>query len=80
MLFRSTPREININIEDMLITTESVRLMGTSQSFDSAYNWQRLLQDAPEFSTVEVQYIQREPEGELVHFTVIASFAMKEQK
>lgn len=76
----STPPEININLEDMLITTESVRLMGTSQSFESAYNWQRLLQNAPQFSTVEVRDIQREAEGELVHFTVLVSFATKEQK
>jgi len=76
----STPPEININLEDMLITTESVRLMGTSQSFESAYNWQRLLQKAPQFSTVDIRDIQREPEGELVHFTVLVLFATKEQK
>ena len=76
----STPPEININLDDMLITTESVRLTGTSQSFESAYNWQRRLQDVPQFSTVEVRDIQREPEGELVHFTVLVSFATKEQK
>ena len=76
----STPPEININLDDMLITTESVRLTGTSQSFESAYNWQRRLQDVPQFSTVDIRDIQREPEGERVHFTVLASFAMKEQK
>ena len=76
----STPPEININLEDMLITTESVRLTGTSQSFESAYNWQRLLQNAPQFSTVDIRDIQREPEGKLVHFTVLVSFATKEQK
>ena len=76
----STPPEININLEDMLITTESVRLTGTSQSFESAYNWQRQLQNVPQFSTVDIRDIQREPEGERVHFTVLASFATKEQK
>ena len=74
----STPPEININLEDMLITTESVRLTATSQSFESAYNWQQRLQDVAEFSTVEVRDIQREPEGERVHFTVLISFAAKE--
>jgi Tfp pilus assembly PilM family ATPase len=74
----STPPEININLDDMLITTESVRLIGTSQSFESAYNWQRRLQDVPQFSTVDIRDIQREPEGERIQFTVLASFATKE--
>jgi hypothetical protein len=76
----STPPEININLEDMLITTESVRLTATAKSFESAYNWQRRLQGAPQFSTVDIRDIQREPEGERVHFTVLVSFATKEQK
>jgi len=76
----STPPEININLEDMLITTESVRLTATAKSFESAYNWQRRLQGAPQFSIVDIRDIQREPEGERVHFTVLVSFATKEQK
>jgi hypothetical protein len=52
--------------------------MGTSQSFESAYNWQRRLQDVPQFSTVDIRDIQREPEGERIQFTVLASFATKE--
>ena len=76
----STPPEININLEDMLIIAESVRLTATAKSFESAYNWQRRLQGAPQFSTVDIRDIQREPEGERVHFTVLVSFATKEQK
>ena len=76
----STPPEMNISLNDMLITTGSVRLMGTSQSFESVYNWQRLLQDAPQFSNVDVRDIRREPESERIHFTVLASFASKGQE
>jgi len=75
---KSLPLEANISINNMLITTESVRLTGTAQSFESVYNWQRLLQDAPQFSTVDVQGILREPESELVHFTVLVSLTMLE--
>jgi Tfp pilus assembly PilM family ATPase len=77
---KNTPTELNISLKDMLITTESVRLTATSQSSDSAYNWQRRLQSAPQFSTVDIRDIQLEPEGERVHFTVLVSFATKEQK
>lgn len=75
-----TPPEMNINLNDMLITAESVRLMGTSQSFESVYSWQRLLQDIPQFSNVDVRDIRREPKSERVQFTVLASFATKGQK
>jgi hypothetical protein len=76
----STPPEVDISLDDMLITTESVRLTGTSESFESVYNWQRLLQGVPQFSTVDVgQDTQREPEGGQVRFTVLVSFATKEQ-
>lgn len=76
----STPPEANISLDDMLITTESVRLTGTSQSFESVYNWQQILLDARQFSTVDVQDIRREPKSERIRFTVLASFAMKERE
>ncbi len=65
-------------INNMLITAESVRLAGTSQSFESVYNWQRLLQEAPQFSSVNVQDIRREPESKLVQFTMLALLAAPE--
>ena len=76
----NTPADMNISCDDMLITTESVRLTGTSESFESVYNWQRLLQDAPQFSSVDVGSPQREPDGELIRFTVLASFVARDQE
>ena len=76
----NTPADMNISFDDMLITTESVRLTGTSESFESVYNWQRLLQDAPQFSSVDVGSPQREPDGELIRFTVLASFVARDQE
>jgi len=75
-----TPPEMNIKLNNMLITTESVRLMGTSQSFESVYDWQRLLQDVPQFSNVDVRDIRRAPESERIQFIVLASFRIKEQE
>ena len=75
---KSIPSEVNIKIDNMLITTGSVRLTGTSQSFESIYNWQRLLKETPHFSTVDVQDIRREPESELVHFNISISLATLE--
>ena len=76
----NTPADMKISFDDMLITTESVRLTGTSESFESVYNWQRLLQDARQFSSVDVGNPQREPDGELIRFTVLASFVGRDQE
>ena len=76
----SIPAEANININSMLITTESVRLTGTSQSFESVYNWQRSLEKIQDFSDMDVQNIRREPESQLVHFTMSISLATVEAK
>jgi Tfp pilus assembly protein PilN len=76
----SIPAEANININSMLITTESVRLTGTSQSFESVYNWQRSLEKIQGFSNMDVQNIRREPESQLVHFTMSISLATVEAK
>jgi Tfp pilus assembly protein PilN len=77
---KSIPSEVNIKIDNMLITTGSVRLAGTSQSFESIYNWQRLLEKTPPFSTVDVQDIRRDPESGLVHFTILVPLVTPEQK
>jgi Tfp pilus assembly protein PilN len=77
---KSIPSEANIRIDNMLITTSSVRLTGNSQSFESIYSWQRLLEKTPPFSTVDVQDIRRESNGGLVRFTILAMLETPEQK
>jgi len=74
----SFPPETNISINDMLITPESVRLTGTSQSFESVYDWQRLLHETPQFLTVDVLNIGRETDSERIHFTILMSLATPE--
>jgi Tfp pilus assembly PilM family ATPase len=80
----NTPSESSIRIDDLLITTESVRLKGTCDSFDSVYQWQKLLQEIDGFTLVDVQNPQRNPKGNAIHFTILISLdrspAIREQK
>jgi len=80
----NTPPEANIKIDDLLITAESVRLKGTCDSFDSVYQWQRLLQEIDGFTLVDVQDVQKDPRGDAIHFIVLISLdrspAIQEQK
>lgn len=76
----STPSQGNVKIDELLITTESVRLNGTCDSFESVYQWQRLLQKIPGFALVDVQYAQKEPKSGAVHFTIVVSSVVSEQK
>jgi len=69
----NTPSEKNIRINDLLITTESVRLQGTCDSFDSVYQWQQLLQKIPGFTLVDVRDVQKDPGNNAVQFTVLIS-------
>jgi Tfp pilus assembly protein PilN len=67
--------EANISIDSMLITSESVRLTGVSASFESVYNWQRVLERIQGFSGVEAENVGKDSKSQLVHFTMIISLA-----
>lgn len=72
----NTPSELKISLDDVQVTAESVRLAGTSESFESVYNWQHLLGHTDHFSTVDVLGdVHREPDSGRVRFVVLASFA-----
>jgi Tfp pilus assembly protein PilN len=76
----NTPSQGNVKIDDLLITTESVRLNGICDSFESVYQWQRLLQEIPGFALVDVQDVQKEPKSGAVHFIIVVSSVIPEQK
>jgi len=74
----NTPEQGNVKVDDLLITAESVRLNGTCDSFEAVYQWQRLLQDIPDFALVDVQDVQTRPGGQsgeppAVRFTILIS-------
>ncbi len=68
-----TPSNINVKIEDILIAADSVRITGTSDSFETAYQWQRLLGQINAFKQVDIKDIQKQPQDGLISFTMILS-------
>jgi type II secretory pathway component PulL len=68
-----TPLEMKISLDDVQVTAQSIRLTGTSDSFESVYHWQDLLANALHSSTVDVRDVRREPDSKTVHFVLLAS-------
>ena len=70
-----TPPRANMKVDDLLIAADAVRLNGACDSFESVYQWQRLLRQVPGFTSVDVQDVQKQPGDEGVHFTILLSSA-----
>jgi len=69
------PLQANLRVDDLLIAADTVRVSGTCDSFESVYQWQRLLQDLPGITGVDVQDVQRQPQSGAVHFAIVLSSA-----
>lgn len=65
------PPQADIQVKDLLIATDSVRLTGTCDSFASLSKWRRLLQEIPLFTAVDAQDIRKEPKTGTVRFTIL---------
>jgi Tfp pilus assembly protein PilN len=68
-----------LEVDDLLIAADSVRITGACDSFESVYEWQRLLQQVPGFGQVDVD-AQKRPQTGLVQFTMLIPLAMQEHK
>jgi len=68
----SMPSQGGFKVDDLLITSASVRITGTCSSFESVYQWQEVLQKVPGFALVDVD-AQREPQSGAVSFTILVS-------
>ena len=70
------PSQAGLIVDDMLIAKGSVRISGTCGSFESVYEWQRLLQSAEggAFEQVDVKDVQKVPNSGLVRFTMTISY------
>ena len=75
-LTESIPSKSNITINDILITTDSIRLIANAQSFEDLYNWQEILQRVPEFSEVDVLNPNRDTQSTNVRFTILISLGL----
>ena len=76
----NSPSRINVKVDDILIAADIVRVNGTCDSFESVYQWQRLLQEVPEFTLVDVKDVQKQPKSGVVHFTMLLSSSIREPK
>ncbi|MHC4159684.1 MAG: pilus assembly protein PilM [Planctomycetota bacterium] len=77
---KSIPPQGDIEIDDLLITDESIRLNGTCNSFETVYRWQRLLRNVTAFKLVDVQDVRKQPKSGKVRFTILISSVISEQK
>lgn len=59
----SVPPQVDVKVNDLLIAADTVRITGTSDSFESVYKWQQRLREVPDFSAVEVKDVQRQPQS-----------------
>jgi Tfp pilus assembly protein PilN len=69
------PSQANMKINDLLIAADTVRIIGSCDSFESVYDWQRVLREVSGFELVDVQDVQKEPKSGIVRFTMVLSSA-----
>jgi len=74
------PSDTNLRVDDLLITSDSVRITGSCDSFESMHQCQRLLQEMPSLTLVDVPDIQREPKTGRIHFTILLTSKNTEHK
>jgi hypothetical protein len=60
----------NINVEDLLIAGNRIRIQGTCPSFEQVYRWQERFTNSDHFTDVQVRDPRKEPDTGLVHFTL----------
>ena len=77
---KNTPARENVRVDDLSIAADMVRVTGTCDSFESVFEWQRLLREVPGFILVDVQDAQKEPNSGTVHFTIVLSSEVREQR
>ena len=69
------PSQANMKINDLLIAADTVRIIGSCDSFESVYDWQRVLREVSGFKLVDVQDVQKEPKSGIVRWTMVLSSA-----
>lgn len=77
---KNIPSKANVEVDDILIAADIVRINGTSDSFKSVYQWQQILEKVPGFTFVDVENEQKQSESGIVQFTMLLSSSMQELK
>jgi hypothetical protein len=61
----------DVVIQDLLITTDQVRVQGTCRSFEQVYQWQRRIEAINDFAKVQVEPPTRDPQSGEVSYTIL---------
>lgn len=69
----AAPSQANLEVDNLLISDGSVRIVGTCDSFESVYQWQRCLEKVDGFERVDVKDVQRRTDSGLAQFTILIS-------
>ena len=67
------PAGTTLMFDDLLITSDSVRITGSCDSFSTLLEWQQELEGIPEFDIVDVQDPEKNAKTGKVHFTLSLS-------
>jgi len=69
---QTIPSDMDIKVDEMYLSNQIVRIRAKCDSFDTAYQWESLLQKVPGFELAEVQDdIEKQSETEVVKFTIL---------
>ena len=60
-------------LDDLLVATDSVRVTGSCDSFGTLLEWQRVLEEIPEFDIVDVPNPKKDAKTGKVNFTLSLS-------
>lgn len=69
-LSRQTPARGSLKLQDVLIAADSVRIMGSCDSFATLSEWQRLLEQIPGLRIDDIPTTEKDAESGKVHFTI----------
>lgn len=67
------PQGEKLTLDDLLVAADAVRVTGSCDSFATLLEWQRVLEEIPEFDTVDIPNPRKDAETGKVHFTLSLS-------
>ena len=70
MLSTYQPPGKSLTLNDLLVASDSVRVTGSCDSFGTLLEWQRVLEEVPDFDAVDITNPKRDARTGNVHFTL----------
>lgn len=69
-LYEATPKELDIKIDNLLVTAQAVRIHASCPDYQAMRAWRESLLNNPDFKTVEIQNPQQSRASQRVNFTI----------